>query len=93
MEVEPSSQPIALTFVDHSMLLEARESMPTLHSVQVSSASMLREAQTAPSNTLRMNEVLNELETRGDLTNQVLEADLSCEGELTFLRYEVPKPD
>jgi len=40
-----------------------------------------------------MNQVLNELEALGDLTNQVLEADLSREGELTFRRYELPKPD
>ena len=39
-----------------------------------------------------MNEVLNELEALGDLTNQVLEAVLSREGELTFRRYELPKP-
>lgn len=38
-----------------------------------------------------MNEVLNELETLGDLTNQVLELDLSRDGELTFRRYELPK--
>jgi hypothetical protein len=37
--------------------------------------------------------VLNELEALGDLTNQVLEIDLSREGELTFRLYELPKVD
>lgn len=40
-----------------------------------------------------MNEVLNELEELGDLTNQVLEADLSLRGVLTLRLYELPKPE
>lgn len=40
-----------------------------------------------------MNEVLSELEAIGDLTNQVLEADLGREGELNFRVSELPKPD
>lgn len=40
-----------------------------------------------------MKEILDVLEEIGDLTNQVLEADLSREGELTFRLYELPKLD
>ena len=40
-----------------------------------------------------MNEVLNELEALEDLTNQVVEVDLGRDGELTFRRYEMPKPE
>jgi hypothetical protein len=40
-----------------------------------------------------MKEILDVLEEIGDLTNQVLEADLSREAELTFRRYELPKLD
>lgn len=40
-----------------------------------------------------MNRVLDELQEIGDLTNHVLEVDLSRDGGLTFRRYELPTSD